>query len=52
MCAITASRSEKTESLSAGGPGWQMLRISGRQDGGGFSTLAGQNVDEWGWASM
>jgi hypothetical protein len=31
MCAMcdTASRSEKMESLSAGGPGWQVLRASG-----------------------
>jgi len=26
MCAFTASGSEKMESLSAGGPGWQVLR--------------------------
>jgi len=50
MCAFTASRSEKTESLSAGGPSWQVLRVSGRQAGGGFSTLAGQKMDQWGWA--
>jgi len=50
MCAFTASRSEKTESLSAGCPGWQVLRVSGRQAGEGFSTLAGQNMDELGWA--
>ena len=36
MCAFTASRSEKLESLSAGGPGWQVLRVSGRQAEGGF----------------
>jgi hypothetical protein len=36
--------SEKMDSLSAGGPGWQVLRVSGRYDGGGFSTLAGQNI--------
>jgi len=31
MCAMcdTASRSEKMESLSAGGLGWQVLRVSG-----------------------
>jgi hypothetical protein len=31
MCAMcdTALRSEKMESLSAGGPGWQVLRASG-----------------------
>jgi hypothetical protein len=28
MYAFTASRSEKMESLSAGGPGWQVLRVS------------------------
>jgi len=39
MCAFTASRSEKMESLSAGGPVWQVLRVSGRQAGGNeFST--------------
>ena len=44
-------RSEKMESMSAGGPGWQVLRVSGRQEaGGGFSTLAGQNTDDWVWA--
>ena len=53
MCAFTASRSEKMESLSAGGPGWQVLRVSGLwQAGGGFSTFAGQKMDEWGWASV
>ena len=40
------------ESLSAWGPGWQMLRVSGRQAGGGALTLAGQKMDEWGWASV
>ena len=52
MCAFTASRSEKMESLSTGGPGWQVLRVpAGRQAGGGVSPpLAGQNMDEWGWA--
>jgi len=30
MCAVPASRSEKMESLSAGGPGWQVFRVSGR----------------------
>jgi hypothetical protein len=38
------------ESLSAGGPRWQVLRVSGRQAVGGFSTLAGRSMDEWGWA--
>jgi len=52
MCAFTASRSETMESLSTGGPGWQVLGLSVRQAGGGFSTLAGQIMDEWGWASM
>jgi hypothetical protein len=33
------------ESLSAGGPGWQVLIVSGRQAGGGSTTLAGQKVD-------
>ena len=36
--AVTASRSEKIKSLSAGGLGWQVLRVSGRQDGGGSSS--------------
>ena len=40
----------KMEDLSVGGPGWQVLGVSGRQTGGRFSTLAGQKVDEWGWA--
>jgi len=39
------------ESLSAGGPGWRVLRVSGRRVGGGFSNLAGQNIGEWGWAA-
>ena len=38
------------ESLPAGVPAWQVLGVSGRQTGGRFSTLAGQKVDEWGWA--
>ena len=46
MCAFTASRSEEMESLSAGGPRWQVLGVSGRQAGGGFSTLAGQNKNQ------
>jgi hypothetical protein len=50
VCAFTTSTFEKMKSLSAGGPGWQVLRVSGRQAGGGFFTLAGQNMDEWGWA--
>ena len=47
ICAFTASRSEKMESLSTGSPGsWQVLRVSGRQAGEGFSTLAVQkNMD-------
>ena len=40
------------KSRSAGGPGWQVLRVFGRQGGRGFSTLAGQKMDEWGWASV
>jgi hypothetical protein len=52
FCAFTASRSEKIQSFSAGGPGWQVLRVCGRQTKGGFSTLAGQNLDDWGWASV
>jgi len=40
------------ESLSAEGPGWQVLRVSGRQAGGGSSPLACQEMDEWGWASV
>ena len=52
MCVFTAVRYEKIESLSAGGPGWQVLRDSGRQAGGGFSTLASQSTDEWGWVSV
>ena len=39
------------ENLSAGGPGWQVL-VSGRQAGGGSNTLAGQKMNEWGWASV
>jgi hypothetical protein len=46
------SRSEKMESLSAGGPDWPVLRVSDRQAGHGFSSLSGQNMDEWGWASV
>jgi hypothetical protein len=42
MCAFTASRSEKMESLSAGGPGWQ-VRVPDRRDG--------QKMDKWGWAA-
>ena len=49
MWAFTALIFEKMESLSAGSPGWQVSRVSGRQDGGGFFTLAGQKMDEWGW---
>ena len=52
MLAFTALRSEKMENLSAGGPGWQVLRVPGRQAGGGFPTLAGQYMDERGWASV
>jgi hypothetical protein len=52
MRAFTASISEKMESLSAGGPGWQVLRAPGRQAEGGPFTLAGQKMDEWGWASV
>ena len=52
LCAITASRSERMEILSAGGPGWQVLKVSNRQAGGGFSTLAGQKIDEWGHPSV
>ena len=29
-CAFTASRSEKMENLSSGGPGWQVLGVPGR----------------------
>ena len=32
MCAFTASRSGKMEGHSVGGPRWQVLRYSGRQD--------------------
>ena len=39
VCAFTASRSEKMEGLSDGGPRWQVLRVTGRQAGGGFSPL-------------
>ena len=53
MRALTASRSDKMERLSAGGPRWQVFfRVPGNLSGGGFSTLAGQNLDEWGWASV
>jgi hypothetical protein len=51
MCAFTASRSDKIESLSAEGPGWLVLGVSRRQ-AGEFSTLAGQKMDEWGLASV
>ena len=36
------------ESLSTGGPGWQVLRVpAGRQAGGGVSPpLAGQKMNE------
>jgi hypothetical protein len=44
--------SGKMESLSDGGPCWQVLKVSGRQAGGGSSTLAGQKIDEWGWVSV
>jgi len=41
------------ESLSAaGGLSWQVLLVSGMQAGGGSSTLAGQNMDGWEWASV
>ena len=33
------------ESFSAGGPSWQVLKVSDRHDGGGCSTLAGQNIE-------
>jgi len=46
MCAFTTSRSKKMESLSAGGPGWQVLRVSGRQAGGGSSIFASQKLNE------
>ena len=35
MRAFTTSQSEKMESLSAGGPRRQVLRVSGRQAGEG-----------------
>jgi len=49
---VLLQRSKKIESLSAGGPGWQVLKVSGWQAGGGSSTLAGQEMDEWGWVSV
>ena len=54
MCApLKASRFEKMESFSAGGPGWQVFKsIWSSQAGEGFSTLAGQNMGEWEWASV
>jgi len=53
MCAFTGSRSEKMESLSAEGPGFQVLRVSGRQlQARGACTLSGQKMDEWGWVSL
>ena len=52
MYAFTASTSEKMESLSAEGPDGQVSRVSGSQAKKGFSTLAGHNTDEWGWASV
>ena len=51
MCTFTASRPEKMESLSAGGTGWQVSRVSGRQ-AGGSSTLDGQNIDARNWAAV
>jgi len=51
-CVLLQHRVWEMKSLSAGGPGWQVFWVSGRQAGGGFSTLAGQNMDEWGWASV
>jgi hypothetical protein len=38
-------------SLSTEGPDWQVLKASGWQAGGGSPTLAGQKMDEWGWAA-
>jgi hypothetical protein len=36
------------EDLSVGGPGWQVLGVSGRQTGGGScSTLSGQKWKSW-----
>jgi len=52
MCAFTALRPEEMESLSAGGSDWQVLRVSGRWSGGGSTTLSGQKIAEWGWASV
>jgi hypothetical protein len=52
VCFHSISRSEKMENLSAGGPGWQVLGVSGWQTGEGSPTLAGQEMDEWGWASV
>jgi hypothetical protein len=52
MCAFTTSRSEKMKSIYAGGPRWQVLGVPVRQAEGGVSNLAGQNMDEWGWASV
>jgi hypothetical protein len=52
MCApLTALRSENMENFSAEGPGWQMLRVSGRQARGRVFHPCWQNMDEWGWES-
>jgi hypothetical protein len=47
------SRSEKMESLSTGGLGWQVSRVFLESKlGDEFLPLAGQNMDEWGRASV
>ena len=48
---VSCSTLRNGEPVSAG-PCWQMLRASGRQAGGGSSTLADQKIDEWGWVSV
>ena len=46
MRVFTASISEKMENRSAGGPGWQVSGVSGRQAGGGSSIFASQKLNE------
>jgi hypothetical protein len=41
VCYDTDLRKWRAGGSAAGGPGWQVLRVSGRRVRGGFSTLAG-----------
>jgi len=52
MCAYTASRSKKLESLSDVGPGWQVLGVSGRQAGEGFPQWWSSEVPNRGALGM